>query len=171
MSDWQTYAQAGERFGVSAEAVRLRARRLGWRTQPGNDGRTLVLVPDNAASPRLHRGGDAVAKPAQPGRGAIVFMHLHVYRHVSEAGMSKKLTITVDAEVYDGLHSVIGRRRIGRRRISRVLNDLARPHVVGQDRSAGYTAMAADEAREAEAEAWSEALVGDVAEEPRRHGG
>jgi hypothetical protein len=80
--------------------------------------------------------------------------------------MSKKLTITVDAEVYDGLHSVIGRRRI-----SRFLNDLARPHVVGQDLSAGYTAMAADEAREAEAEAWSEALVGDVADEPRRHGG
>jgi hypothetical protein len=37
MSDWLTYAQASERFGVSAEAVRLRARRLGWRTQPGND--------------------------------------------------------------------------------------------------------------------------------------
>jgi hypothetical protein len=80
--------------------------------------------------------------------------------------MSKKLTITVDAEVYDGLHSVSGRRRI-----SRFLIDLARPHVVGQDLSAGYAAMAADEAREAAAEAWSEALVGDVADEPRRHGG
>ena len=34
----------------------------------------------------------------------------------------KKLTIMVDAEIYDGLHSVIGRRRI-----SRFLNDLARP--------------------------------------------
>jgi hypothetical protein len=53
--------------------------------------------------------------------------------------MPKKLTITVDAEVYDGLHSVIGRRRI-----SRFLNDLARPHVVGQNLSAGYAAMAAD---------------------------
>jgi predicted CopG family antitoxin len=80
--------------------------------------------------------------------------------------MLKKLTITVDADVYDGLHSVIGRRRI-----SRFINDLARPHVVGQDLSAGYAAMAADEAREAEAEAWSEALVGDVADEPVRHGG
>ena len=28
--------------------------------------------------------------------------------------MAKKLTITVDADVYDGLHSVIGRRRISR---------------------------------------------------------
>jgi hypothetical protein len=77
----------------------------------------------------------------------------------------KKLTITVDAEVYDGLHSVIGRRRI-----SRFLNDLARPHVVGQDLSPGYAAMAADEAREAEAEAWSEGLLSDVGREPTRHG-
>ena len=78
--------------------------------------------------------------------------------------MPKKLTITVDVEVYDGLHSVVGRRRI-----SRFLNDLARPHVVGQNLSAGYAAMAADEAREAEAEAWSEGLAGDVANEPTRH--
>jgi hypothetical protein len=79
--------------------------------------------------------------------------------------MAKKLTITVDADVYDGLHSVIGRRRI-----SRFLNDLARPHVVGQDLFAGYAAMASDEARETAAEAWSEGLVTDVAEEPERRG-
>jgi hypothetical protein len=77
--------------------------------------------------------------------------------------MPKKLTITVDAEVYNGLHTVIGRRRI-----SRFLNDLARPHVVGQDLSAGYAAMAADEAHEAEAVAWTEALLADVADEPKR---
>jgi hypothetical protein len=76
--------------------------------------------------------------------------------------MHKKLTITVDAEVYDGLHSVIGRRRI-----SRFLNDLARPHVILPDLAAGYAAMAADEAREQEAEAWAEALITDVASEPR----
>jgi len=80
--------------------------------------------------------------------------------------MLKKLTITVDAEVYDGLHCVIGRRRI-----SRFLNDLARPHVVGQDLAAGYAAMAADEARESEAEAWSEDLIRDITDEPHRHGG
>jgi hypothetical protein len=77
--------------------------------------------------------------------------------------MPKKLTITVDAEVYDGLHRVIGRRRI-----SRFLNDLARPHVIGQDLAVGYAAMAADEAREEEAQVWSEALVTDVARAPRR---
>jgi hypothetical protein len=79
--------------------------------------------------------------------------------------MPKKLTITMDAEVYNGLHSVIGRRRI-----SRFLNDLARPHVVGQDLSPGYAAMAADEAREAEADAWSEGLLPDIGQEPAQHG-
>ncbi|HME22487.1 MAG TPA: hypothetical protein VKI44_14295 [Acetobacteraceae bacterium] len=79
--------------------------------------------------------------------------------------MQKKLTITVDAEVYDGLHSVVGRRRI-----SRFLNDLARPHVVGKDLRAGYAAMAADEAREREARAWSDGLAADVADEPRKRG-
>jgi hypothetical protein len=77
--------------------------------------------------------------------------------------MQKKLTITVDSEVYEGLHSIIGARRI-----SRFLNDLARPHVVEQSLEAGYDAMAADEEREAEALEWCEALIGDVAIEPNR---
>lgn len=76
--------------------------------------------------------------------------------------MRRKLTITVDEEVYAGLHKVIGRRRI-----SRFLNDLARPHVAPGDLAEGYRAMAADEEREREAEAWTEGLVADVADEPR----
>jgi hypothetical protein len=76
--------------------------------------------------------------------------------------MSKKLTITVDDEVYAGLHSVIGRRRI-----SRFLNDLARPHVLSGDLADGYKAMAADEEREREATEWVENLTGDIADEPR----
>jgi predicted CopG family antitoxin len=76
--------------------------------------------------------------------------------------MSKKLTITVDDDVYAGLHS-----RIGRRRISRFLNDLARPHVLAPDIAAGYGAMAADEEREREALEWVEGLAGDIADEPR----
>jgi hypothetical protein len=77
--------------------------------------------------------------------------------------MLKKLTITVDAEVYDGLHHIVGRRRI-----SRFLNDLARPHVVAQSLAAGYAAMAADEAREAKAQEWIAAFAGEVADEPER---
>ena len=76
--------------------------------------------------------------------------------------MAKKLTITVDDEVYAGLHSVVGRRRI-----SRFLNDLARPHVTKHDLDEAYREMAADEEREREAAEWAEALIGDVADEPR----
>jgi predicted CopG family antitoxin len=74
----------------------------------------------------------------------------------------KKLTITVDEEVYDGLHRVIGRRHI-----SRFLNELAKPHVVEDALEEGYRAMAADEEREREAAEWSEGLIGDVADDPR----
>ncbi len=39
--------------------------------------------------------------------------------------MQKKLTITVDEQVYLGLHSVVGRRNI-----SQFINSLVRPHVL-----------------------------------------
>lgn len=75
--------------------------------------------------------------------------------------MTRKLTITVDDEVYHGLHSVVGRRRI-----SRFLNDLARPHVMPCDLVDGYRAMASDAEREREAAEWVEALSADIAHEP-----
>lgn len=76
--------------------------------------------------------------------------------------MQKKLTITVDEAVYDGLYGVVGPRRI-----SRFIEDLVRPHVVEEDLSAAYAQMAADEAREAEAQEWSDTLLSDVADETR----
>ncbi len=76
--------------------------------------------------------------------------------------MQKKLTITIDEEVYKGLHAVIGRGRI-----SRFLEDLARPHVVSRELEAAYQEMAGDEVREAEAEEWAEGLIGDVADATR----
>jgi len=74
----------------------------------------------------------------------------------------KKLTTTIDDEVYAGLHHVIGRRRI-----IRFLNDLPRPYVTQQDLEEGYRAMAADEEREREALEWAECLIGDVADDTR----
>jgi predicted CopG family antitoxin len=73
----------------------------------------------------------------------------------------KKLTITVDDDVYAGLHSIVGRRRI-----SRFLSDLARPHVIKHDLDEAYREMAADEEREREAMEWAEGLIADVADEP-----
>lgn len=58
-------------------------------------------------------------------------------------------------------------RVVGRRKISAFLEDLARPHVVSDGLAAGYRAMAADTAREQDALAWSEALIGDAEHAPR----
>jgi len=56
--------------------------------------------------------------------------------------VQKKLTITVDQKVYEGLHSVVGRRRI-----SRFIEDLVRPRVSQQHLEAAYKQMAQDEER------------------------
>jgi len=76
--------------------------------------------------------------------------------------MHKKRTITLDERVYAGLHRVVGPRRI-----SRFIESLVRPHVVGPGLDAAYREMARDEAREAEALQWAESTLGDVAHEAR----
>ncbi len=76
--------------------------------------------------------------------------------------MQKKLTITIDEQVYEALYAVVGPRRI-----SRFIEDLVRPHVLYQEIEDGYRLMAADEEREAEALEWSEAAIGDVSNETR----
>lgn len=76
--------------------------------------------------------------------------------------MTKKLTIVIADEVYDGLYAKIGPRKIGH-----FLENLARPHVIDSDLEAGYAAMAADEVREAQAQEWVEAVESDIADEPR----
>ncbi len=76
--------------------------------------------------------------------------------------MQKKLTLTVHEDVYRGLHAVVGRRRI-----SRFIESLVRPHVVGRYLEAAYQEMAKEEVREAEAHEWAEATVADVADETR----
>jgi predicted CopG family antitoxin len=76
--------------------------------------------------------------------------------------MQKKLTITIDERVYEGLQTVVGKGKI-----SQFIEVLVRPHVLKQDLESAYEAMAADETREAEALEWSEATVGDVNNEAR----
>ena len=76
--------------------------------------------------------------------------------------MQKRMTITMDESVYEGLVRVVGRRKI-----SAFLENLARPHVVGNDLSDGFKAMSQDTVREQEALDWSEALIGDATHEAR----
>jgi len=76
--------------------------------------------------------------------------------------LQKKLTITIDEQVYAGLHAVIGRRRI-----SQFVESLVRPHVIGEDLDVAYQHTAQEATREAEALVWADATVEDVADEAR----
>ena len=62
--------------------------------------------------------------------------------------MQKKLTVTIDEEVYEGLRKVIGPRKISR--------------FIKKEIYTAYKEMAADEVRESEALEWAEATFGDV---------
>ena len=74
--------------------------------------------------------------------------------------MQKKLTITVDEKVYEGLYRVVGAGRI-----SEFIEKLVRPHVLAHDLDAAYEQMAQDEKREDEAHNWAEAMISDTADE------
>ena len=76
--------------------------------------------------------------------------------------MHKRMTITLDEAVYDGLY-----RTIGKRQMSQFIEDLLRPHVLDTALDEGYRAMAADPARETEAGEWANALAKDMVNEAR----
>jgi predicted CopG family antitoxin len=65
--------------------------------------------------------------------------------------MTRKLTITVSDEVYEDLH-----KRVGRRRISRFIDEMARERFAKRRLEADYAEAAADEKREREAKEWIE---------------
>lgn len=70
--------------------------------------------------------------------------------------MQKKLTITIDKQVYEGLHNVIGRGRI-----SQFIESLVKPHIIKNNLENAYREMSEDEARENEALEWAEMTIGD----------
>jgi predicted CopG family antitoxin len=76
--------------------------------------------------------------------------------------MHKRMTITLDEAVYEGLY-----RTIGKRHMSQFIEDLVRPHVMDTSLDEGYRAMASDQARESEAQEWCNALAQDMADEAR----
>jgi hypothetical protein len=80
----------------------------------------------------------------------------YTYKYRCVRAVTRKLTISIDDRVYDGLHAIIGRGHIGK-----FLEDLARPFVVTDGLAAAYIEMSADEAREVEADEWCEALAAD----------
>lgn len=76
--------------------------------------------------------------------------------------MQKKLTITIDEDVYEGLRTVIGPGKI-----SRFIEELVRPYVQKDDMYAAYQEMAADQIRESDALEWAEGTIGDVNNEEK----
>jgi len=70
--------------------------------------------------------------------------------------MNKKLTISIDEAVYNGLHATVGERKIGR-----FIEELVKPHVINANLLEAYQEMAADEMREKNANEWTEGLIGD----------
>jgi len=66
----------------------------------------------------------------------------------------KKITLMLDADVYEGIKAKVGARGIGA-----FLSELVRPHVVEDDLEAGYKAMAADKEYNKEATTWVEGII------------
>jgi hypothetical protein len=76
--------------------------------------------------------------------------------------MQKKLTLTIDEVVYEGLYKTIGRRKI-----SKYIEDMVRPHVVRANLEAAYAAMSKDKKREKEAQEWAEIPLMDSYDQTR----
>jgi predicted CopG family antitoxin len=74
--------------------------------------------------------------------------------------MRKKLTVTIDEEVYQGLH-----KNIGPRKISKFIEELVRPHVLRPNLESAYAKMAKDKRREKEALDWAEITFKDLPHE------
>ena len=71
--------------------------------------------------------------------------------------VQKKLTVTIDEEVYEGL-----RKNIGPRKISKFIEELVRPYVVHPNLESAYAEMAKDKKREKEAIEWAEIAFKDA---------
>jgi len=70
--------------------------------------------------------------------------------------MHHKLTITLDAPIYHGLHTVIGRGNI-----SNFIEKIVAPYVLRSKLANEYKKMAQDKNREKDAAEWIENLTSD----------
>jgi predicted CopG family antitoxin len=83
---------------------------------------------------------------------------MHTVHINVKAAMQKRMTITIDEDVYEGLFRVVGRGKV-----SQFLQELARPHVIRNAQlDEGYRAMAADTQYEKDANEWIDGLINGV---------
>jgi hypothetical protein len=121
--NWLTYAQAGDRLGVSPEAVRAKAARKRWRRQIGNDGLARVWLPDDErpagdrqVNARAHDPGDHTVMPrSPPGRKAadaatIKALEAHVATLREQLTVAETRLAAADARA-DGLTAELATER------------------------------------------------------------
>ena len=70
--------------------------------------------------------------------------------------MTRQLTVTLDEDIYEGLHQLAGSDGVGR-----FIESLVRPRLPVGSLDSAYEQMAADESRETEALEWAEAKLID----------
>jgi predicted CopG family antitoxin len=68
--------------------------------------------------------------------------------------MQKKLTISIEENIYNNLYLVIGKRKI-----SKFIENLIKPYITKDDIKLAYQEMAKDQQREKEAREWEEGLI------------
>jgi hypothetical protein len=138
---WLTYAEAGQRFGISAEAARHIARRRGWPRRPANEPNSAarVFVPDNTSirvKSRIRRAVNPVEHPANEP------LSDGDNRPADEAGRACALAITT-------LSAQLERTEARAERFERAFNDaMAAERIAAND-------AAALRAREDARQAWS----------------
>jgi hypothetical protein len=71
--------------------------------------------------------------------------------------MQKKLTLSIDAEIYEALHKVAGKRKIGR-----FIENLVRPHIMSLELPKASKHKIQDKYQENETLPWVEATLRDV---------
>jgi hypothetical protein len=156
MSDrWLSYRQMGEMFGLSAEAVRQRVRRLGWRTQLANDGRKLVLVPEETAvRPRIRPAGQTPVEMGEQTpvqtlvQGAAASGELKTLRtlvDVLKAQLAKAETEAAHAR--QQLEAERGRSDRAEQRADALRVELERARITQDEVRAAIAELAADVAR------------------------
>jgi predicted CopG family antitoxin len=68
--------------------------------------------------------------------------------------MQKKLTITIDENIYHNLHT-----KIGRGKISKFIENLVKPYVKQNNLNQSYLKMSKNKKREEEALEWIEGVI------------
>jgi hypothetical protein len=74
--------------------------------------------------------------------------------------MQKKLTLSIDAELYEALHKVAGKRKIGR-----FIEKIVRPHITLQGLAQAGNQLIQDEKLESEDLLWAGTTVGNSGDE------